>query len=100
MLTGDHLLTSIATYKELGVNNKEFLTIYYHDKKIYFANQSDQKVEILNNQSLAQYNFGIDGVNLEHLVLYDNHLLEHLNVIARVDPKSKEKVIELLKKKS
>lgn len=34
------------------------------------------------------------------MCLYNRDLLKHINVIARVDPKSKEKVIELLKKHS
>lgn len=48
MLTGDHLLTSIATYKELKLNDKDFLTISYKDKQIEFTNQNEQKILIEN----------------------------------------------------
>ncbi len=41
MLTGDHLLTSIATFKELNINDKEFLTISYENKQIQFLNEND-----------------------------------------------------------
>lgn len=56
-----------------------------------------KQIEIDIQKELHRYSLGIDGVNLEHLALNNSSLVHHLKVIARVCPKSKEKVIEILK---
>lgn len=41
MLTGDHLLTSIATFKELKLSQKEFLTIESQENKLIGKDEKD-----------------------------------------------------------
>lgn len=38
MLTGDHLLTSIATFKELNIKDKEFLILECFNEEIIGKN--------------------------------------------------------------
>ena len=44
ILTGDHLLTSISTYKSLEISTKEDLIVKCENGKIYYENLNGEKV--------------------------------------------------------
>lgn len=61
MLTGDHLLTSIATFKELKLSQKEFLTIESQENKLIGKDEKDQ---IISEENWKNYELCIDGYSL------------------------------------
>lgn len=44
MLTGDHMLTSIATFKELKITNKPFISIEALDKSVIGKDEQDKEI--------------------------------------------------------
>ncbi len=95
MLTGDHMLTSIATYKELGISQKQFLTIETKDDQLIGRDESEK---IIPKENWTEYDLAINGQSLQTVIKSDLCLLKSLSVISRVSPKQKEQVVQLLKK--
>lgn len=98
ILTGDHLLTSISTYKSLNISDKENLIIKFENGKIYYENLNGEKMENLKN--LQNFNLTISGENLNELIKVKPDLVHELKVVARVNPKQKEIFVGKLKKKT
>ena len=66
ILTGDHLLTSISTYKSLGITNKESLIVKYKNNKIIYETLNNEKFENLKN--LENYDLTISGEHLDDVL--------------------------------
>jgi cation-transporting ATPase 13A1 len=94
ILTGDHLLTSIQTYRALEVSKKECLIVERKEETFVYKKISGEEVEPGN---FDDFDLTLTGVELKDFILEKPHLLKKLKVIARVDPKQKEIFIAKLK---
>lgn len=94
ILTGDHLLTSIQTYRSLEVSKKECLIITKKGENLIFTKIDGKEIVPKN---LDDYDLTVTGKYLNELILEKPNLLKKLKVIARVNPKQKEIFIGKLK---
>lgn len=94
ILTGDHLLTSIQTYKALEINKKPCVIAKYESDKMKVFDHDGKEVNDYNRDA---YNLCISGEDFKYLINHNNELIQDLRVIARVNPKQKELYIEKIK---
>ncbi len=61
MLTGDHMLTSIATFKELKINQKPFAYLENYENKLKCKDENDFEI---SSEKWGEYNLAINGSSL------------------------------------
>jgi magnesium-transporting ATPase (P-type) len=84
MLTGDHMLTSIATFKELKITTKTFVSIESSEKGLIGKDEEDKEIP---QDQWDQFELAINGNSLQNLIKNQPQLLSNLTVISRVSPK-------------
>lgn len=94
ILTGDHLLTSIQTYKSLEINSYPCVIAKYVSQQLTIVDLEDKTV---NDFDPANQNLCISGEDFKYLLNDHPDYLQYLKVVARVNPKQKELYVERIK---